>query len=320
MSSNEGLQLSKEISTIFNSKVTDIITTIANTAMEVKINEAQAGEELDVAAIADKIKIEITLSNFFEGKFYYILEKKAVSRLADLMMMGDGSAEYEEDHNEAIAELFNQILGAFITDASAQYGSEITNAGITASATKFEDGNYELANISFFTGTIIMDGFDDLEYYIIYTNDLINSTLEKISSQIGEPEDLIDEIPADSSGSFDDILGQFDFDDTSSSDGADFSSFDSTEEVSQATKDLENIYDISLDVSIELGRTRMSIRKILALTTGSIIELNKLAGEPVDILVNQKLMAKGEVVVIDESFGIRLTNLISPEERIKGLR
>jgi flagellar motor switch protein FliN/FliY len=77
------------------------------------------------------------------------------------------------------------------------------------------------------------------------------------------------------------------------------------------------LMDVDLQLSVELGRTYKKIRDVLDFTTGSVIELDKLAGEPADILINGKLLAKGEVVVIDENFGIRVTEIISPEERIK---
>jgi flagellar motor switch protein FliN/FliY len=71
-------------------------------------------------------------------------------------------------------------------------------------------------------------------------------------------------------------------------------------------------------LTVELGRTKMYIKDILGLGEGSIIELDKLAGEPVDLLVNGKLIAKGEVVVIDENFGVRVTDIVSPTDRLKG--
>jgi len=80
------------------------------------------------------------------------------------------------------------------------------------------------------------------------------------------------------------------------------------------------ILDISLDVTVELGRVRMLIKDVLELAAGSIIELDRVAGEPVDVLVNGRLIAKGEVVVIEDNFGIRLTEIISPSERAMGLR
>lgn len=79
------------------------------------------------------------------------------------------------------------------------------------------------------------------------------------------------------------------------------------------------ILDISLDVTVELGRVRMLIKDVLELASGSIIELDRVAGEPVDVLVNGRLIAKGEVVVIEDNFGIRLTEIISPSERAMGL-
>ena len=83
------------------------------------------------------------------------------------------------------------------------------------------------------------------------------------------------------------------------------------------SKNIDLLMDINLPVSIELGRTKMSIADILGLGPGSVVELNKLAGEPVDVLVNYKIVAKGEVVVIDENFGVRITQLMTPEERLK---
>lgn len=80
------------------------------------------------------------------------------------------------------------------------------------------------------------------------------------------------------------------------------------------------ILDVPLQVTVELGRTKKKIRDILELSTGSIVELDKLAGEPVDILVNGRLLAKGEVVVIDENFGVRITDIVSPMERAKNLQ
>lgn len=87
----------------------------------------------------------------------------------------------------------------------------------------------------------------------------------------------------------------------------------------QGLPNIELLLDIPLEITAELGRTRMLIHDLLQLGQGSVIELNKLAGEPLEILVNQKLIARGEVVVVNEKFGIRLTDIISPVERIKQL-
>jgi flagellar motor switch protein FliN len=85
-------------------------------------------------------------------------------------------------------------------------------------------------------------------------------------------------------------------------------------------QNLDFILDIPLKVTVELGRTEVLIKDLLQLGQGSVLELDKLAGEPLEILVNGKLVAKGEVVVVNEKFGIRLTDIISPIERIETLK
>ena len=85
-------------------------------------------------------------------------------------------------------------------------------------------------------------------------------------------------------------------------------------------KNIDLILDVPLDIAVVLGRTKKSIQDILNLGTGSLIELDKLAEEPVEILVNGKQIALGEVVVVDENFGIRITNIVSSDERIKTFR
>ncbi|MCL1940238.1 MAG: flagellar motor switch protein FliN [Desulfovibrionaceae bacterium] len=85
------------------------------------------------------------------------------------------------------------------------------------------------------------------------------------------------------------------------------------------SRELDFILDIPLDVSAELGRTRLLINELLQLGQGSVVELNKLAGEPLEVYVNGKMVARGEAVVINEKFGIRLTDIISPMERVKQL-
>ncbi len=82
---------------------------------------------------------------------------------------------------------------------------------------------------------------------------------------------------------------------------------------------LDFILDIPVEISVELGRAKVLISELLQLGQGSVVELNKLAGEPLEVLVNQKLVARGEVVVVNEKFGVRLTDVISPTERVKQL-
>ena len=91
------------------------------------------------------------------------------------------------------------------------------------------------------------------------------------------------------------------------------------EEGGPRDRNLKLILDIPLRVTVELGRTKMPVSDLLNLAAGSVIDLNKLAGEPMEILVNDKMIARGEAVVVNEKFGVRLTDIISPMERVEKL-
>lgn len=94
----------------------------------------------------------------------------------------------------------------------------------------------------------------------------------------------------------------------------------SVTELRKNDRNLDLILDIPLKVTVELGRTRMLVSELLNLGQGSVIELAKLAGEPMEVLVNDKLVARGEAVVVNEKFGVRLTDIISPAERVEQLK
>ena len=108
---------------------------------------------------------------------------------------------------------------------------------------------------------------------------------------------------------------------------AQFNELDTSEQPAQATTTdwspddlkLDVILDVPVTVSMEIGRTKINIRNLLQLNQGSVIELDRFAGEPMDVLVNGTLIAHGEVVVVNDKFGIRLTDVISPTERVKKL-
>ena len=83
--------------------------------------------------------------------------------------------------------------------------------------------------------------------------------------------------------------------------------------------DVRRIFDIPLTVTVELGRSRIPIQNLLRLSQGSVLELSKLAGEPLDVLVHGRLVARGEAVVVNDKFGVRLTDIVSPEQRLEQL-
>lgn len=86
------------------------------------------------------------------------------------------------------------------------------------------------------------------------------------------------------------------------------------------TRRFDLLLDVPLEVTVQLGRTRMTIQDLLALAPGSVVELDKIAGEPLDIVVNDRLIARGEAVVVNDKFGVRITDIVSRSERIARLR
>lgn len=105
--------------------------------------------------------------------------------------------------------------------------------------------------------------------------------------------------------------------------GFESAEFDSLTEENIATlgdRSLDMILDIPVTMSVEIGRTKITISNLLKLNQGSVVELDRLAGEPMDVLVNGTLIAHGEVVVVNEKFGIRLTDVVTPSERVKNLK
>ncbi len=101
---------------------------------------------------------------------------------------------------------------------------------------------------------------------------------------------------------------------------ADFAEFPESAVVPGTGPNLDVVLDIPVNISMEVGGTEITIRNLLQLNQGSVVELDRLAGEPLDVLVNGTLIAHGEVVVVNEKFGIRLTDIVSPSERIRRLR
>jgi len=100
---------------------------------------------------------------------------------------------------------------------------------------------------------------------------------------------------------------------------AEFENLGESPVTSGTTTNLDFLLDIPLEVTVELGRTKMLINNLLQLTQGSVVELEKTAGEPVEIMVNDKLLGKGEVIVVNDRFGIRITEIISQSDRIKNM-
>lgn len=290
------------------------------------------------------VAVEINYTQGLEGTNLLILKRHDVKVITDLMMGGSGEVDANDDeltdiHLSAIGEVMNQMMGSSSTSLSSVLGNQINISPPMPTPIDFADekpiGYYEEDK------PVVLVSFKmDIE-------DLIHSKIMQIMSidfakdmvaklydmTIGSPEpiDTVDQqikeqpkeeeyqeisnnkveenqemkMKKDNNQKIDVVPVQFQTFDTQQS----------TEVISKEKLDL--IMDIPLQVTVVLGKTKKEVREILQLGTGSIIELEKLAGEPVDILVNGKQIAWGEVVVIDENFGVRINDIVSPTKRIE---
>ncbi|MFP4013681.1 MAG: flagellar motor switch protein FliN [Chitinispirillaceae bacterium] len=286
---------------------------------------AELCEKADYSVIQEKIKaVVVSLSLSFksglDGNMYLIMQKKDVATLSDLMMMGDGSADYNEDHKDAIGELFNQVMGAFSTALGAELGQSISAGSVEVAEFELENPPFPPDSLDMAIAKMNVEGLLDSYVALLIPESIGTQLAEKKAStesetasdqelDVGLSQAEMDDLTKMSSDfSSDSALGQY------SSDVSGGSSFQGSKE------NIELLLDVELEINIELGKSDLSIKKVLDLAPGSIVELDKMAGEPVDLLVNNKVVAKGEVVVVDESFGIRIVSLVSAEDRIKSLR
>ncbi len=299
-------------------------STVVSTVIGKKIDfTAEICEKADFSAIQERIQavvvsLNLSLKSGITGDMFLIMQKKDVAVLSDLMMMGDGSADYNEDHKDAIGELFNQVMGAFSTALGAEMGLSISAGSIEVTEFDLENPPFPADSLDMAIAKMNIEGQLDSYIALLIPESLGTQFVKKSSPK---EESL--------GGDLGIGLNQSEMDDLnrmassfSSSDGLDqfreSSPMGSTYDGPKENIDL--LLDVELEIYIELGKSSLSIKKILELAPGSIVELDKMAGEPVDLLVNNKVVAKGEVVVVDESFGIRIVSLVSAEDRIRSLR
>lgn len=306
--------------TLFSEQASTVLATLLSQEIVFTVTQCEElNKEILQNAVSDpSLLVTMSLKGPIEGELGVIIGTKEVAVLSDLMMMGDGSAEYTEDHKDAIQELFNQIMGSFTTALGERLGDSVSTGTL-------EVKEFDFANpaISFDESDMVIDNLNipditDSSIGIVLSKELSNQFMEKLKKDegFGTSGEMDLSVPEmDDLGqvgdSFSDLEG-------GSDSGGEHVIADPSY---QAPKENINmLLDVEMDVSIELGKADLSIKRILELAPGSIVELDRMAGEPVDLMVNNKVVAKGEVVVVDENFGIRIVSLVSPEERVKSLR
>ena len=293
--SGDKKEVIKNITEMFREKAINVISTsISEDITMDKLKEDFIDKNAVSSALGPSfVFIKFYFKEGFKGDIVFLLPKSTVAQIADKMMMGEGDAEFdEEEHVEAIQELTDQILGAVSTELSGTFEFPISFSSTEARVMVFRDlenMTSELDIMSQFSITIL----DNAEVFLLTFESTFDSIIE-----------ILEEHSTESSEDGEEVLEMTTI-------GANM-----TGDVSVG-KDLGLLMDVRLPVSVELGRKKMFIRDILKLSPGQVVELPKLQGEPVDLFVNGKKFADGEVVVVAENFGIRIKTLLSSADRLK---
>lgn len=293
---------------IFCEQASQVAGTLLNKSVDFGIRDVAkfSAAPLRASAFRESLLLSAAFEKGLAGEIHWILPKTLAAALADLMMMGDGKSAYQEDHKDAVTELMNQIMGSSCTAFGSKYrmgvsagqakAAEFGGDGSSFGLLPSEEEGAAMAELG-----IAVEAFSAFPGFLVLSPSLAFSLQEE-----GPSAEPVPAPPPDEHWTAGSPL---------SAPPAALPRLSAKE-----APNIQLLLDIPLQVTIELGRTRLSIRKILELGPGSIIELDRMAGEPVDLLVNDKVVARGEVVVVDEYFGVRILSLVSPEERIKQLR
>lgn len=298
----------------------------------------------------DHVKVQVNYVEGFSGENLFVIKSEDAAIISDIMLGGDGlnpDKELNEIHLSAVQEAMNQMMGAAATSMSTIFNKFVNISPPSTELGKANDLNIKdptieklsdeiLVKVSFQlkVGTLIDSNIMQLIPFPFaheLVDQLLHSTIgdeeseNKIEYETVEPtkevrqdyqQQVQQDVPKDANPQH--LGSQADLGTVEVQQAA-FSEFEQVELNQNEQRNLDMLLDIPLKVTVELGRTKRPIKEILDLSAGSIIELDKLAGEPVDILVNQKLIAQGEVVVIDENFGVRVTDIISKTARLMNL-
>jgi flagellar motor switch protein FliN/FliY len=303
----------------------DVFGPVLNRDIEIEI---QKMDEADSEALAEMftehpVVVEVPIESTAEGSLYFLFSQKLAAAITDLMVMGDGTAEFNEHESlDGVAEAVNQIVGAQSTWWGDEWQVNISFGGAQGSlrdASALDMNFSDLVEVQFKMD--ISDWGDDTFVKLTPKGvlEVLAGAVDGVEVGGGDEDVASSRFSAPSGGDEPSPAPR----ENKSARPVQFGEFDDSQGYQLSPDDPKNLdllMDISLPVTIELGRTQMLIKDVLEIGPGSVIELQKLSGEPVDLYINEKRFALGEVVVIDENFGIRITELLSVEDRIKALK
>ncbi|SDX83577.1 flagellar motor switch phosphatase FliY [Lachnobacterium bovis] len=285
--------------------------------------------------------IRIAYTVGLDGSNILVLKERDVKIITDLMMGGDGlnvEGELGELHLSAISEAMNQMMGAASTSLSSMLNRMIDISPPVADLINPQDDVDEASIDEFLTHPFVLIKFRmqigdlvDSEIMQLYPFEFAREMCKGVSANMEEetqsaaaaqaappPAAAPQQAPPQNSQPMGgQPMGQVYNQQPVNVQPAQFQSFSGGQFQQVQPENIDLIMDVPLNVTVELGRTNKTISEILDLSPGKIIELDKIAGEPIDVLVNGKYVAKGEVVVIEESFGVRITEIINTVNPIK---
>lgn len=296
------------------------------------------------------VAVEVKYREGLEGMNLLILQEKDVKVIADLMMGGDGTGdagELTELHLSAISEAMNQMVASAATSLSEMFKKRIDIFPPKAFSFSFANSQIDIKELNP-EDKVVKTSFK------MVVGDILDSEIMQIIP-VDFAKDLVDNLFGGSQNTYDESYSYKEVEEPAAKGGNNnFSNpqshhgnntnqysqeyggrpepkepvkvqpvqFPSFEENATAVEkeDIGLIKDIPLKVTVELGRTTKKISEILEFAPGTVVELDRLVGEPLDILVNGQFIAKGEVVVIDENYGLRVTDIINPNKRINKVK
>jgi len=306
--------------------------------------------ELKTRFDGEKVVTTLNFEEAIEGLNVFVLDKQTAAIIANLMMGGNGeevAPEMDEMKMSAVGEAMNQMMGAASTSMSEFLGSSVNITPPSVSIFNFDDASAqfppvadtnddEVVLVSF---KMSIGSFADTNIFQILPIGFVKKLYAKVTGESAHPAAAPQQpAPAVSQQTtYQQPIQQQPMYQQPQGGGAymppkperqqqpvsaqpvEFEDFDQPV-YTQLPKQLELLYDVPLDITVELGRSKLTLKEIMDLNIGSIVELDKLTGEHIDVLVNGKVIAKGEVVVVSESFGVRITEIINQKERIGTLK
>lgn len=334
------------------SEAKEILKTITNKEIELEFQGAEEFNFDDLSGIFTEsvVGIDMNLESDPEGKIHIFIEKPAAARVGSLMMMmEEEEVEFSEDHIDAMKETTNQIIGGISTKMKSTEEKAPTPSNMNAQEVTLAADMFELPDLITAKFSLKIAEDEPTTLVSVFTSSVIASLMDgETATEAGEAEAATEvsegeetpegaetaegeegtEASEEGGESEDSGMGDLDISGMLDEEGEgeeieipepDMAAADTPKPASEVESKFDFLMDLTFPVSIELGRTKMLIKDILELGHGSVIEFEKLAGEPVDLLVDDKKIAEGEVVVVDEHFGIRVTSLNRASDILKDL-